>query len=208
MNEKLPKYNNDLFKELYYHEIEMKDRMSGRISTSIGILTIILGYLGYVYSKYSVVTNNSSNLFEWSFYALVCCVGLCVFSMFKAFFGYSYKYLPSPKKIEEGMPSFFEFYEQYKPYFDSISKSEEAVINECIENNMHIEIADCATCNREENKRRAKWLRFLSWFMILTIVVITANSYAVFSINNNGNSASKESIPKLQIEIIIKKGGK
>lgn len=206
MSEEYSKYNNELFKELYYHEIEMKDRMAGRISTTIGILTIMLGYLGFVYSTFGLDRANSNQLFDWTFYGLILCVGLCVMCMFKAFFGYSYKYLPSPKKIEEGMPQFFAHYTTYKAYFDSIDKSEEDVIKECIENNMHIEIADCATSNREENKRRAKWLRFLSWSMILTIIIITVNSYAISAMTEDIGDKN-ESKPKVKIEIIIKKGG-
>lgn len=71
---------------------------------------------------------------------------------------------------------------------------------------MHIEIADCTTSNREENKRRAKWLRFLSWFMILTIMIITVNSYAIFAMTED-ISDKNESKPKVKIEIIVKKGG-
>lgn len=206
MEKEYYKYNNKLFKDLYYQELQFKERLINRISMPIGIITLIIGYTGFIYNQYIVKLEKiSSNLIiGWLFTFLVLSILICIFFILKAIYGYEYRYIPSPGEIEKKMDELIKKYEASNLISKGITK--EVLINEFLKRKIHKIIADATSNNREENKRRSKWIKRISWALIFSIFISTL-IFGIFIIDNNAIKSKKNLNNRvININITILKG--
>lgn len=169
-------YNHELYKDLYYDELDLKDKISNRTNFAFGILTLLIGALAYCYNKYlDYIHTNIGPFLCLGLILLSFCLAASIFFVFKSFFGYSYKYIPSANNIHDELEEFQKYYNDNKDYFDYYNKSDEDVINESIKRNMNKIIRESASTNREENLKKSKWLRAFSWAIFLSFFVLILN---------------------------------
>lgn len=104
--------NHDLFKEMYYHELERRDAINGRIGIPLGVLPLLIGAGLYIYDNKDNVDFGSWN---WAFNSalIVYCLLLLLasYNLSRAYIGYKYGYFPLASDLEKYKDNVFSFYE-------------------------------------------------------------------------------------------------
>lgn len=170
------KYNYELNKEFYYHELDLKEKITNRINFSFGILTIIIGAVSFCYKKYLVYIDTEFRLYILiHFLLLLATTGISIYYIVRAYYNYTYQYIPSANEIYGKLHIFQDYYNDNKEYFFNVGKSEYIVISEAISININKIFREAATTNRTENLRKSNYLRKFSWFVLITIIILIIN---------------------------------
>ncbi|MDD4753362.1 MAG: hypothetical protein PHT78_08975 [Desulfitobacteriaceae bacterium] len=159
------KYLSQLFKEMYYHEIDQKEKLNTRITIPFGFITI-LGGLGAYYAS-----NISNLMLCTALYFFIICISIYAFNLvlsiyylWHAYTGYDYDYLPFPQPIEENFKYWIQYYEEH--YNDYFKKDNGPFKNSLIEEAFEEELVKlykvAIETNRNSNQEKTKWLRLIA----------------------------------------------
>lgn len=158
---------------MYYHEIEQKDIINSRISTPLGIITLLCGGAVYLFQDLNSFNENS---FKNTFYILLAIyifsLLLCILFSIKSYYGYEYKYVPIPEKIQEHTDKLNTHYSKhYITYFSIHGPCKEKYIKEQLEIYLSKKFKEATDWNTKMNEKKFKYLRFVGLSIILSIVV-------------------------------------
>lgn len=152
------------YKELYYKEIEFKDSMNNKISTSITFLTVLC--TGHMFMwDVMIGLHYTFNIISYVFLTLelisVYYTMLSMYNFHKSYFKYEYR-LVSAEKIKSSMDENTSLDQYY-------SKAE---INKANYDMMCNTFYNCCVLNRHENIRKSKHQMNLNISIIKAIVTL------------------------------------
>lgn len=164
----------------------MKEKITNKINFGFGLLPILIGAGGYIYNNLLNYYNTDLKYYLLiSFILYTILMMVCVFFIFKSYYGYSYEYLPSPNDIHSKLPIFQKYYDEYREYFQYHRISSEEVIKYGINRNINKIYRQTSSKNRKENLRKSKWLRRFSWTIIAVVIILAINLGLAMFCNSN-----------------------
>jgi hypothetical protein len=172
--EDIYKYNIELFKEMYYHELAQKENINNRISIPLGILTLLIGVASYyINSIYNLTINTWFYIFISVLVVYSILIIICIYLLYKAYYGYEYTYISTAKVIDEHTEYYINYYDQY--YDNYFSRTTNCTKNELIENAVNKKLyelyKDSIDTNAKLNEDKLVYLRKIGGIIIITVIV-------------------------------------
>ncbi len=178
------KYLYELFKEMYYRELERKDRTNARIMYPTTIVVVLSGIIGYYISNFKFV--------GFDFYTTVFIIttgvmffAICwaIYCLIRANFNYGYGYVSSANKIAEDVSDYHAYFEQRGE--DNIDEKTDLKI----QNRLINQFVDASAVNWENNNRKHKFIHRCNIGIIIALVALLT-SFPFFCVIKNFTSGS------------------
>lgn len=181
----------ELYEKLYFHEMEVRERITGRVqitfalvATGYTILSYMLRMLDCTVIRSAIMTFTISTglTFVLSF--------VCLYFLVRAFWGNTYKGMPSPIKTDEYREKLIAHKKEIEEYNASYqsNKQPEIDVDALVSAHLYQKFRDCSTHNTEINDRRSqqihkafKWLLFSSIPMFVSSITFIAYDLDVSS---------------------------
>lgn len=124
--DKIDKIDNvEFYKDIYLFEIARKENLNSKISTYIGLLTVIGGIVFFeLENLYQNLNVNPIIQFEL-IVMIMTILGINIYNLYKANHGKEYKYLDNSIEVRKAFVELERYYQQYYEYF----KNEEETID-------------------------------------------------------------------------------
>lgn len=173
-----------LFKELYYFEIEQKEKINAQLGIPLTVLVLLIGVIAYYFKKLSIFLNFDVLSLSFLFLLGVTIIFVIadIYFLFRVFFGYKYNYLPSSSNLDDYVESLKTYYKD--AYFSKLGQDEiDRQIDEDVDSFLSRCYKKCLDGNIYNNARKSKYL-YKSCFSLVFIVVFIILSSIPYSIKH------------------------
>lgn len=162
-----------LYEKLYFHEIEVREKLGGRLQTPMAIIVSLIGVLAYLlqnFDKDHAGAARSTFLFLFGLTTLTLVAAVYLFV--RSWWGHAYAFLPSAGATEEYRLLLQRTYEQYKDG-DSLA---ETYLNDYL----CTKYIACATQNTKCNDLRSISLHKTNGILIISTVLVAVTFLVYF----------------------------
>lgn len=193
----------ELYEKLYFHEMEVRERITGRVqitfalvATGYTILSYMLRMLDYNELRCAIVLFAifSGLTFVLSF--------ICLYFLVRAFWGNTYKGMPSPVKIDEYREELIVHKKNIEIYNSSYPNhlQPEVDVDSGVADYLYKKFRDCSAHNTEVNDRRSRQVhRAFKWLLFASIPMLVASvTYIAFDLDV---SSPRKETPIVDISI-------
>ena len=162
----------DLYEKLYFHEIEVREKLGGRLQTPMAIIVSLIGVLTFLIQNFDKEQGTTSaTIFVVLLISSSVTLVAAIYFFVRSWYGNTYAFLPSAEATEQYRLLLQNTYEQYKDG------------NVLAENYLHDYLCTnyirCATQNTECNDKRSLNLHKTNGTLIVSTVFV-AFSFLVF----------------------------
>jgi hypothetical protein len=184
-----------LYEKLYFHEIEVREKLTGRLQLPLAILVGELGLIGYMLSNKTNVAFSYYICAFWSFYILSCASVLAaIYYFIRSWHGYEYSFIPSPSAIDVYRCQLIEFYTD--------DEEKEILVKSALKNFLYDYYCKCSSKNTDNNDRRSITLHKTSTFLIVSVVLLFCSFIPFYFGNFDKANRPQAVIISAPIEII------
>lgn len=174
----------DLYEKLYFHEIEVREKLGGRLQAPMAIIVSLMGVLAYLLQNFDKVHNGISAtafLLLLGLSSLILVVAIYFFV--RSWYGSTYAFLPSAEATEQYRLLLQKTYEEYK---DGNSLAE-TYLNDYLCN----KYIACATQNTKCNDQRSLYVHRTNGTLIFATAFVAASFLVFFMGDLDRTKASK-----------------
>ncbi|WP_312473500.1 hypothetical protein [Neobacillus sp.] len=184
---------------MYYYELEQKERLNGRVTIPIAILSLLVGLVIYYFNSLKDIEINGWGIAFFVLYGLFfLSILFCGYLIFKATYNYEYHYLPDPVTLQNDTDQIIDYYESnYDIYFQNAGDKSELIskdINEMLFNYYK----DFTTQNTKMNNMKVTYSRYLGYATVVALL------FALFTVFPFQVSFKDDKINKVEIQKIDK----
>lgn len=166
----------EFYKELYYHELDFKEKITTKITFAFAINTFLSGIIIYIYNKMmGFIGTFMGGISITLFVFLLIIFTISIVLILRSLFGYTYSYLPPATQINKAYPVFEKYYEENKEYFETNKIDKHLVIEDAYKKNISSLYFESADINRKENFKKSYRLRQYGWAIIAITIFISIN---------------------------------
>ena len=170
----------ELFKDMYYFELDRKEKLNSKVNLPITIIILICGTIVYFTRSINMFGIDLISIIFWFLYAvLLISTIFTVYYICRSFYDYPYEYIPTASDFEKDINNLQEYYED--PYFEDIEKDKK---QELLQNDINRLIADnykkCIDKNIISNDIKTEYLLRSSAGIIVTIIALILCSIPFF----------------------------
>ncbi|MDO6687237.1 MULTISPECIES: hypothetical protein [unclassified Agarivorans] len=198
----------ELFEKTYFHEMEVREKLIGRVQLNFALLAAVLSFVSYMVR---MVDFEQKTVVIITFFILISLIIIlsffCLKHLLKAFWGNEYKGMPSPIETDDFRDELLKHkgsIDEYNTkYPDNLQ--EVVVINDSMKTYLYEHYRDCATHNTIINDTRSshihhsfKWLLFLAIPFVLSSIVFISGNLDVSSPRKETPIADKSASKNLQ----------
>lgn len=151
----------ELYEKLYFHEIESREHLNGRLQTPLAIIMSIIAILAFMLQNLNKdIWSLGSLIFYVFFFGSVLSIGISIYFFVRSWYGNTYSFLPSAAETESYRKELINTYQSY-PSGKSLAESyfDEYVLNCYI---------SCSSINTACNDERSISLHKTNTFIIIT----------------------------------------
>ncbi len=183
---------SNIYEKLYFHEIEVRDGLYGRLQLPFALLMSLLGVYGFL--SQNVDLTQSGGWFN--FFVLASILGFCLllfsaFFVIKALHGNTYSFLATPKGIEGYCTNLQGYYEGKDDIEVKISNDITKYLNDSF--------ANSASKNAECNDKRSRYLHRAMQFLIVSGIL----TMLAFGICNIADLRKPNSVEISNFDILV-----
>ncbi len=162
----------NLYEKLYFHEIEVREKLVGRLQTPMAIIVSLIGVLAYLLQNFDRTnTSDAKAAFLFLFAISVLTLFTAIYLFIRSWYGNTYAFLPSATSTETYRQLLEKTYEQYK---DGGSLAETH-----LNDYLCTKYIECSTQNTNCNDVRSVYLHKTNGSLIGSTVLVAA-SFLVF----------------------------
>lgn len=104
----------DLYEKLYFHEIEVREKLGGRLQAPMAIIVSLIGVLGFLIQNFDKQQSTSAaSLFIILLVASASTLSFAIYFFIRSWYGNTYAFLPSAEDTEEYRQLLESTYKQY-----------------------------------------------------------------------------------------------
>lgn len=154
-----------IYEKSYFHEIDMREKLSSRMQIPLAIIVAEISLLGYVLQK---LNNIQSGLYGLLF--IICyilstiLVLLSIYFFIRSWYNFEYAFLPTADETENYQKELNSFYEEYA--------ERETLTQNAMFDYVYDYYKKCSTKNTLNNDKRSIYIHKTSSFLILAFVGI------------------------------------
>ncbi|MEW4231518.1 hypothetical protein [Priestia megaterium] len=161
----------ELAKEMYYFELEQREKLNTRTATPMAIITLLLGLAVFYFKG---VKDIELNGWGWAFFTVysvyIIFIFIAIVLVFKAYYNYKYSYLPKPEIIEKDINKIVAYYNSnYDRYFSNEGPKQD-LIEKDIDDALYSYYKKATTTNIEMNEKKFRYLRLTGNFLLITLL--------------------------------------
>lgn len=171
---------DDLFKlyqKLYFHEIDMREKLNSRIQIPLAIIVAQITLLGYILK---CLTNIKSDFYGILVIILFVCtillIATSIYYFIRSWYNYEYSFLPAANETEEYRSLLLETYRGYENC--------DLLVENALKDYLYNYYADCSTINTNNNDKRSIYIHKTSKYLIASFVIIFL-TVAVVNLSND-----------------------
>lgn len=160
----------EIFKDMYYHELEAKEKINSRINIPIGIATLLTSGAGIFLDKILKASNDYLKGIAIVFFSIyVLALIIMVINIFLAYYWYSYKYIPANYLIDFKLEVKEYYDENYEEYFSEYGDKNTLIETDFAEGltQRYVEAAEWNMCL---NEKKLRYLRLCGWMTLIALV--------------------------------------
>lgn len=188
----------ELYKAMYYYELDVKEKINSRVSIPLGVITLLLGG-GFYFVKdiFDFADGGLKSIYIFLLSLYIIFIIASVISLICSYYGYEYHYLQKSSDIEKYIVDIKKYYEEnYDVYFKKPGgPSKECLIEKDVKEFLIKSFIDTTQNNQELNFNKLKKQRYAILFIILTLFVGTINAPIYFKLK------SKVNLKPVQVEV-------
>lgn len=175
----------DLYEKLYFHEAEVRDKISNRLQIPLALVLSISSVYALLIRDISLDNLGLWHLLFFFFFSISCCLFATSFVYFiRSFYGHTYLFLPSALDSENYRLSLIDTYSTYDECDELVSK----YFNEYIYNHYN----KCSSANTLVNDKRSERLHKCNTYLILNALPLFI-TFLIFTFSGiDRNSIDKE----------------
>ncbi|MCI4058986.1 hypothetical protein MMK25_24305 [Bacillus cereus] len=160
----------DLFKDMYYYELEQKEKINNRITIPIAIITLLVGLAVYYFKGLPNIETNFWGCIFFVIYGIyILLIFVSIWFIFKAYYNYKYSYLPTPEVIEGDINKIITYYdENYEEFFKETGSKQE-LIERDIDETVSSYYIKATSSNIPHNESKLKLLRYAGNTLIIAV---------------------------------------
>jgi len=155
-----------LYKELYFHEIDMREHANARVQIPLAITVSLVGAASFMLTN---VTFSIESFIAKLFFAALGCgymlIALSIIFLIRSWWGYTYNFLPSAESSEKYRVKLIE---TYKPFDDG-----ESIAENYFKDYLKEKFISCSSLNTRCNDKRALQLHRANGFLIAALLAIS-----------------------------------
>ncbi len=151
------------YEKLYFHEIQVRDSLQGRLQTPLAILVALFTFLGYMLTNVNTFKMTTEFLIFFGFVlGSLLFLALAVLRFFKSVYNYNYEYLPCADAMEKYRSQLIEFYKENANARELVEKKiSKYILNYFVE---------CSSANAKNNDRRSFNIFLTYRFIVISVV--------------------------------------
>jgi len=113
-----------LYKQLYFDEIERREKIESRLQLPFAIMVVVFGILTYMLQHVCNYDSNLASYLFWVFFGISCCFFVLSILFFaRSWLGYKYRLLPTPESTEKYREECAELYRKYENCDDLVENA-------------------------------------------------------------------------------------
>ena len=174
----------DLYEKLYFHEIQVREALGGRLQTPMAIIVSLIGVIAYLLQNFDKVQNGFvTTLFICLLVLSIVALFVGIYFFVRSWFGSTYAFLPSADATEQYRQLLQKTYEQYKDG-DSLAET-------YLNNYLCSKYIECATQNTQCNDLRSLNVHKTNSTLIVATALVASSFLAFFVGDLDRTKASK-----------------
>lgn len=155
---------SEYFENSYHNEVKRRNTLNARFPFVVAVYGIVFTAIKYYID---IALNKGLSIEYMQIFWLLLAVAFLtltfsIFYLFKCIFGYTYSYVPLPKKVWNTIIEIKEYEKKYPEGFDG---------DEYIQKNIAKKFCDCAEVNMKNNNTKSKYFHLL---MVTQAISISA----------------------------------
>ena len=154
-----------LYEKLYFHEIDAREKLSGRLQTPLVIIISMASFLAFMLQNHEVTIWNKASL-PFIIFLAAGSIALIVsiYYFIRSWYGHAYSFLPSAQETESYQKLLSETYAGYENG-DSLSKKylDDYICNYLI---------SCSSINTQCNDKRTLYLHKTNGWLIIVALLL------------------------------------
>ncbi|MEC3814151.1 hypothetical protein PNF30_16195 [Bacillus safensis] len=180
---------------MYYYEIEQKEKLNSRVTIPIGVLTLLVGLVIYYFKNIKDIDLNGWGIVFFVVYILfILSIVFCGYLVFKAYYNYTYHYLPDPTTFQNDTNKIIDYYEtNYETFFKNEGAKSELISDE-INKMLCNYYKECTTQNVNMNKLKVTYLRYAGYATVIALFL------ALFTVLPFQFSIKDDKVNKVEIQ--------
>jgi len=156
----------DLYEKLYFHEIDVREKLSGRLQIPLVIIISMAGLLAFMLQNYEkTIWNKASCLFIVFLIAGSLSLIVSIYYFIRSWYGHLYSFLPSAQSTESYQKLLYETYAEYENG-DALSKK-------YLDDYICKYLITCSSVNTQCNDKRTLYLHKTNgWLIIVALLLL------------------------------------
>ena len=184
----------DLYEKLYFHEIDVREKLSGRLQTPMAIIVSLVGVLTYLLQNFdNGHTGNSVVVFLSLFSLSSVMLVFAIYFFVRSWYGNTYAFLPSAEATEQYRQLLQKTYEQYK--------NGDALAETYLNDYLCTKYISCATQNTQCNDLRSLNLHKTNGSLIASTVLV-AVTFLVFFMGDLGSTKGSKPTEVVIVKLV------
>ena len=148
-----------LYEKLYFHELEIRDKLIGRLQISLTVIAILLGFLAFMLrNKADVASSTAVSIFWILFVISTVLIAASIIFFILSWYGYKYKLLPTASETDNYKNELFDHYKEYE-------NSDELATN-ALNQYIYESFRDWSSENTTINDKKSFYLYLTNLFLI------------------------------------------
>jgi hypothetical protein len=162
-----------LYEKLYFHEIEVREKLGGRLQTPLAVIISILGAIVYLVQNCErQFASTPSYAFLFLLSGGAAAILAAVYFFVRSWYGYTYTFLPTPEDSENYRLLLEKTYKEYQ--------EGQSLADRALSDYLCRYYIDCASKNTRCNDQRSLRLHRTNSCIIISATMI-ASSFLVFT---------------------------
>lgn len=186
----------DLYEALHFHELEARERVSGRLQVSLGLVVALASALAFLFGNFD---RNGSGFAFFLFIILLLgsagCLLWAAIHLIRVFWGNTYKEMPSAAEIRKHESELHDYYHSEPPPPEVAAQGAQVTTAQAFENHFKgflIEkFVNTATHNAKVNDSRSERLHHANRAILLTTGAASF-AFIVFTLGSLSTHAPTE----------------
>jgi hypothetical protein len=184
-----------LYEKLYFHEVDAREKIAGRLQIPLAILLSITSIFA-IFLKGADFTNYSEWNLAFFFLVVISLIfhvtSACYF--IRSFYGHSYEFIPSAVSSEEYRQTLITTYSEYSDC--------DALVEKHFKEYLFKYFSECATQNTKVNDQRSEFLHKCNTYFVINLIPLIL-AFVIFTFANLDKNGAEKSY-KVIIEQPVK----
>ena len=151
------------YEKLYFHEIDMRDKLNGRVPVLLFVLVALIGFLGYMLKSTAVAGPSLAMIAFWPLYLVsVVFTGASILFLVRSWHGSAYLFLPSAAATEQYRLELEQTYQAYEQC--------DQLVQEHMMSYLYTYFVNLSSANAESNEVKSANLHRAGQYMVYAAV--------------------------------------